>query len=133
MNLDQLRKLIAGDSLDKLRDKIKELDDLDRQIEGLTKQRQEINRDLQQMMGEIEPTRQSRAPRQSSGSRRSGVRESVLEAVRKTPGMSPSEIRKALGVIEGDKSGSQSVSNALSALKKAGQIRETEPRKYAVA
>lgn len=70
-----------------------------------------------------------RAPRaQSSGGRRSGIRDDVLQAVVSSgaDGISPAAIRQALGIADGDKSGAQSVSNALSALKKASKIADKD-------
>ena len=58
------------------------------------------------------------APR---GSRRSGIRTTVLEAIQNSTGMSRADLLEHLNV-KGDKAGEQSVSNALAALKKAGQI-----------
>ena len=52
--------------------------------------------------------------------RRTGVRDSVLEAVKKADGIKPADIAATLGL--GDKAGKQSVANAISALKKAGSI-----------
>lgn len=133
MNIEQIRRLLADNRLDTLREKMTQLDDLDRQIEALSQQRSEINRDLKEMLGTLGPTQHSGAGRLPSRSRRSGIRENVLDAIRQTPGMSSSEIRRALGIAPGDKSGSRSVSNALLALKKAWQLKQPEPRKYAAA
>lgn len=65
-----------------------------------------------------------RVPRQQSSGRRSGIRDDVLQAVVNAgaDGISPADVRKALGISDGDKSGAQSVANALSALKRAGKI-----------
>src|SRR5712691_4020372 len=108
---------------------IDQLDSLDSKMAALTEKRRQLDADLNQLIGN--QPRQARAPRQSSGGRRSGVRDDVLKAIRESPGISPANIRKTLDIGEGDKSGSQSVSNALSALKKAGTIKETAPRQYA--
>ena len=51
------------------------------------------------------------------GKRRAGVRQSVLEVVKKANGIRPADIAATLDM--GDKSGKQSVANALAALKKA--------------
>jgi len=66
-----------------------------------------------------------RAPRaQGTGTRRSGIRDDVYDTIKAAgaDGTTPSAIREALGIIDGDKSGYQSVANALSALKKASKI-----------
>jgi hypothetical protein len=63
------------------------------------------------------------APRATAtGTRRAGIRDDVLAAVSNAgpDGIKPADIRAKLG-IDG-KSGSQSVANALSALKKANKI-----------
>jgi hypothetical protein len=74
------------------------------------------------------PARMRAAPT----SRRSGIRDRVLEAVRRNSG-TPAEIRKALGIGAGDKGGSQSVSNAISALKRDGKITTAADGTYAAA
>ena len=68
-----------------------------------------------------------RAARPSSTGRRSGIRESVLSAIQEAgpDGLSPAQIREKLGIPNDDKSGSQSVANALSNLKKQGKIGDT--------
>ncbi|MBK8082328.1 MAG: hypothetical protein IPK28_00010 [Devosia sp.] len=72
-----------------------------------------------------------RAP--SSGTRRAGIRELVLNAVRASgaDGINRADLLLALG-MKGDKSGEQSVSNALSALKKAGAT-STKNGRYVAA
>jgi len=52
--------------------------------------------------------------------RRTGVRRDVLDVVKKTNGIKPADIAATLGLA--DKAGKQAVSNALTALKKAGQV-----------
>jgi hypothetical protein len=131
VNLDELRALFKGENAAKIQSLLQELDDIDAQMIELAKKRSQLDADLNQLLGNT--PRQPRTTRQSSGGRRSGIRDEVLAAIRTNPGMSPAQIRKAVGVADGDKSGSQSVSNALSAMKKAGQIKETAPRQYAAA
>lgn len=65
-----------------------------------------------------------KAPKPSASGRRSGIRESVLEAIQNAgpDGIAPAGIRQKLGIADDDKSGAQSVANALSALKKANKI-----------
>lgn len=61
------------------------------------------------------------APRKSGG-RRSGIRDEVLAQVKAHPdGITRADMLVTMNV-RGDRSGEQSVSNALSALKKAGTI-----------
>jgi hypothetical protein len=60
--------------------------------------------------------------RASGGTRRSGVREQVLDAVKAVPGgVSRAKLLETMDA-KGDKSAEQSISNALAALKKAGAI-----------
>ena len=71
--------------------------------------------------------RSSSGPRAPRGARRN----EILDVVTNNPdGIGRSDILEALGV-KGDKSGEQSVSNALSALKKAGNI-DSRDGKYVV-
>lgn len=63
----------------------------------------------------------------STRSRRSGVRDDVLKTVKANPGTKPAEIAEQLGLT--DRKGKQSIANALSALKKAGQV-TAENRAY---
>jgi DNA-binding transcriptional ArsR family regulator len=81
-----------------------------------------------------EPKRSGkRAPgRPRVRARRGEKREAVLDLVRQHPeGLSRGEILNAMGV-KGTKSAEQSVSNALSALKKAGQLDSREGRYFVV-
>ncbi len=58
----------------------------------------------------------------ATGKRRTGIRDEVLVKVKAHPdGIARAPLLDEMGV-KGDKSGEQSVSNALSALKKAGNI-----------
>ena len=63
----------------------------------------------------------SSPPTSSTGTRRTGIREQVLDAVKASgaDGINRADLLRVLG-MKGDKSEEQSVSNALSALKKAG-------------
>ena len=68
----------------------------------------------------------------STGTRRAGIRDEVLAAVKAAgaDGISRADLLQALGV-KGNKSGEQSVSNALSALKKAGATSTKDGRHIA--
>lgn len=55
------------------------------------------------------------------GTRRTGIRNDVLASVKATPGITRADLIDKMGA-KGDKSAEQSISNALSALKKAGTI-----------
>lgn len=100
--LDQAK----GEALSKAQDAIDELRELGFHFELVERDR---------------PTR----TRTATG-RRSGIRDDVLEAVRQAgaSGATPASIRAALGIQDGDKNGAQSVSNALSALKRANKIND---------
>lgn len=68
------------------------------------------------------PAKKGSVPRARRGSRREGI----VNALRAAPlGLMRSEITTALGV-KGDKAGEMSVSNALTALKKAGAVQRQE-------
>jgi hypothetical protein len=64
------------------------------------------------------------APRARRGSRR----EEILGAIRGNPGLSRGELLEKMG-LKGNKQGEMSVSNTLTALSKAGQVRR-DGRKY---
>lgn len=64
------------------------------------------------------------APR-ATGTRRSGVRQDVLNAIKTNGPIARAALLEQMGV-KGDKAGEQSVSNALAALKKAGEITSTD-------
>lgn len=64
------------------------------------------------------------APR-STGTRRSGVRQDVLAVIKDKGPIARAPLLEDMGV-KGDKAGEQSVSNALAALKKAGDITATD-------
>jgi hypothetical protein len=57
----------------------------------------------------------------ATGTRRTGIREQVLQAVTESDGISRSKLLEQMGA-KGEKSAEQSISNALAALKKGGQI-----------
>lgn len=57
----------------------------------------------------------------ATGTRRTGIREEVLAAVKATPGITRADLLEKMDA-KGNKSAEQSVSNALAALKKAGTI-----------
>lgn len=56
-----------------------------------------------------------------AGKRRTGIREEVLAMIQKNPSIGRAQLIEKMNA-KGDKSAEQSVSNALSALKKAGTI-----------
>ena len=112
--LDDTRALLAGQK-DKLQ---AERERLVGERDKITASIAEIDAFLKQMGG-AEP----RAPRTPSATgRRSGIRDDVLKVITDKGTATTADVRSALGIADGDKSGSQSVSNALSALKKAGKL-----------
>jgi hypothetical protein len=120
--IDETRSYLASQT-DKLQQErarlIEERGKIDAQIS-------EVDDLLVQLGGQAKPA----AVR--SGGRRSGIRERVLEAIKASPdSISPSQIRSSIGIT--GKAGSQSVSNAISALKKAGTITATENGGYRAA
>ncbi len=66
-----------------------------------------------------------RAPRARSGSRR----EQLLQIIKSGGGLSRGDILEKMG-LKGNKSGEMSVSNALTALTKAGHVMRDASRKY---
>ena len=77
------------------------------------------------------PARTRAVARPATG-RRSGIRDRVFEVVRDAPnGIAAADVRTALGFT--DKSGSQSVANALSGLKRTGKITTTSTGAYRAA
>ncbi len=68
--------------------------------------------------------------RTTTGRRRTGIRQEVLDTIKKHPqGIGRADILTTMDA-KGDKSAEQSVSNALSALKKANTIVSTDDGKY---
>jgi hypothetical protein len=83
--------------------------------------------------GTAAPAKAPRAARASTGTRRGGVRDEILAIIKEEP-MTRGEILTKKGIVEKDnKAGAQSVSNALSAMKKAGIIKQGDDGKYMAA
>lgn len=98
--------------------------------EKLDKQIAEVDDLLDQLGGA--GTRSPGPGRGAPQGRRSGIRDRVLQAIQSSPTeMRAAHLRSTLGLTE--KPGSQSVSNALSALKKDGKIIQTEAGGYKAA
>lgn len=104
----------------------------------LEKQRQ-LEQDLKAVDQEMyaieayEAAKQGKLPRQRGGgtrARRGSKREKVYEVVAASPsGLTRGEAIEALGV-KGDKPGEDSVTNSLTALKKAKRLNHTDDGKY---
>ena len=119
--LDEIRKLDEK--------KAKLLDDA--KAEALKKAKEAIS-----MLGELgfnyRLVEGETAQPRVSGKRRTGIREDVLSTIKAHPnGIARAELLEAMN-MKGDKSGEQSVSNALAALKKAGTV-TAEDGNYKVA
>lgn len=84
--------------------------------------------------GKTVPTVTTKTPSRTPGGRRSGVREEVLALIKSAPaGLTRAEMLKMKNIVEKEnKSGAQSVSNALSALKKAAQLTQTSDGRYII-
>jgi hypothetical protein len=73
------------------------------------------------------------APRGPRGPREGGRRDQVLAVIKEGDGLGRGEILSRMGIVEKENKGAaQSVSNALSALKKAGTVK-AEGGKYTIA
>lgn len=93
----------------------------------------EINREFKAIEA-YEAAKSGKASRQSgprtTGTRRGSKREGIMAALADIPhGLSRGELLEKLG-LKGNKSGEMSVSNALTALTKAGQVVRNEAKKY---
>ena len=119
---------------------------LHREREAIFNQQQELENQLAALNREFEAVdayeaaktgKAVRSARQSDGrhtqtARRGSRREALLEVIRgNSGGLSRGEILQRMG-LKGDKSGEMSVSNALTALSKSGQVSRNEG-KYTAA
>ena len=66
------------------------------------------------------------------GGRKGGKRDDIFKLVQESGGATRGELIEKLG-IKGDKSGEQSLSNALSALKRDGRVTQSGDGKYQTA
>lgn len=106
-----------------------ERDRIDSRIEQLNEQRDKISEEIEALQLELEalsayeaakegkkPVKKTRSPRKS------GIRQAVMNTIASHPnGISRSDILDVMNA-KGNKSAEQSISNALAALKKSGQI-----------
>lgn len=100
--------------------------DLDTQLAALAREFKAI--DAYEAAKSGKTSRQS-GPR-TSGSRKGNKRDGILAALADIPhGLTRGELLEKLG-LKGNKSGEMSVSNALTALTKAGQVVRNEAKKY---
>lgn len=107
-----------------------QLSDIDKQIAELeAKKRQLIEEEKKSAMKKVELALQElnalgfnyKLTQGTTTTRRTGVRDSVLKAVQNSKGITPAAIAEQLSMD--DTKGKQSISNALSALKKAGKVK----------
>ena len=115
----------------------KERQRLNARREELVSRRRELDDQLAGVDREIEAinaweTVKTGTPGKKSSGNRSGKRSTVLALLEANPlGMARGEIIEAMD-LKGDKSGEQSVSNALKQLKKLGKIRSGDDGKYII-
>lgn len=101
---------------------------LDEQLEAIDRELAAVSAYEQVKKGKVV----SPAPQKRMGGRRTGRRQEVLDLVKTTPeGLKRADILERLN-IKGERSEEQSVSNALSALKRQGQL-EQRDGKYVAA
>lgn len=81
--------------------------------------------------GKVPGRRQSTSRRGQTRARRGSKREQLLEIIKAHKGLTRGEILEEMG-LKGNKTGEMSVSNALTALTKANQVRRNDARKYVV-
>lgn len=119
----------------------RERDRLHAEREGLFNQQHELERKLADINKEFaaidayEAAKTGKATRQTTTrrvptTRRGSKREQLLQVIRSGGGLSRGEILERMG-LKGDKSGEMSVSNALTALTKANQVRRAEGKYHA--
>ena len=118
----------------------KERENLSERRDELLRQREELDRQIQEVDREfhaIEAYERAKkgeiaAPREGS-KRRTGIRQSVLEIVKRhASGIKRAKILEEAGA-KGDKRAEQSISNALSNLKKQGHIKLDQKSGYKAA
>jgi hypothetical protein len=105
---------------------LKEQDAVAAEIAALQRELQAVNAYEQTKKGQS-----ARAVPAARRGRRSSRRASILDLLKSSDGLGRGEILVKMG-LKGDKSGEQSVSNALNALKKAGEV-VAKDRKYRLA
>lgn len=122
--LNKLKESLAA----KRADIDKQLGDLDRELAAIDAYTSARGGKVARKKGKAAgATRRPRAPREG------GRREQVLAVIKDGNGLGRGEILSKLGIVEKENKGAaQSVSNALSALKKAGTVK-AEGGKYIVA
>ena len=109
----------------------KEREELSRRRDELMDQKKDLDRQIEEIDREfaaVEAYERAKkggaaTPARSQGGRRTGIRQNVLDVIKgHRGGIKRAEILEKMGA-KGDKRAEQSISNALSNLKKQGQIR----------
>lgn len=103
---------------------VEERDRINSDMKQLQAQRQEIDgklADLRRELSAVDAYENARVGRKKQGRRVAGRRDNILTIIKDSNGISRAQILEAAGV-KGDKGGEQSVSNALSNLKKQKKI-----------
>ena len=123
---DILSLLDDEDKLDKLRTLARERKELANKIGEMQKRQSEIDDEFAKLAGATTPA--PRRERVSTGTRQNGIRNDVHNAIKNAGGeISVSDIVKTLNIGD-SKTAKQSVSNALSALKKSNDIKSGSSR-----
>ena len=99
-------------------------DELRRQRDDLGRQIQEVEKEFAAVDAyERVKTGKRAAPSTTGSRRRTGIRQNVLEVVKRHPkGISRADVLQEMGA-KGEKRAEQSISNALANLKKQGEVR----------
>ena len=120
--LDKARK----DALAKKAAVDKELDSIERELTALDAYQQAKGTPARRAPGKRGPAKRGPAKARRTNGRRGEKRQAVLDLIQKSPvGLSRGEILVQMGV-KGNRSAEQSVSNALSALKKSEKVNSRE-------
>ena len=106
--------------------------ELDNKLADLDRQLTAIDAYEAARSGKVVTGRQSHGKGRLRQGRRGSKRDALLEVIKAGDGLSRGEILQKMG-LKGNKSGEMSVSNALTALLKANQVRRNDGKKYVVA
>jgi hypothetical protein len=94
---------------------------LKEKMKTLNVERKRIDGAIAEIEKEMEAIAAYEAAKKGSSKRKGSRRAEVLEVIRKSEGSTRAGVIESLG-LKGNKSGEQSISNALAALKKAGKV-----------
>lgn len=120
----------------------RERDRLDAQREAIRVQQRELEKQLKDLdrqyaaVAAYEAARTGKSAKSTGNrgrkARRGSRRDELLQVIKSGRGLSRGEVLEKMG-LKGDKAGEMSVSNALTALVKANQIRRNDAKKYVSA